>query len=303
MEEEMTIMNMAPHLLKALKRFQANESMGYEVYRRLSEDPRLSFDNAETLRKIAEHEKTHVEILAKYLGPEVSKPSRIERMLLRSRILGFTFTLKRMEMIQARVMSKAIRQELIQVIPELDFIFQEEDMIDMDLLSLLDEERLVYVSSIVLGLNDALVELSGAIAGFTFAMRNNRLIALAGIITGISASLSMAASEFLSTRADGNHSKKTPGKAALITGIAYVLTVSLMVLPYILLAEDQYFISLAIMLGVVICVIAVFSFYVSVTRAESFKKQFGVMAAISLSVAFASFVIGILVKNALGIEI
>ena len=67
---------------------------------------------------------------------------------------------------------------------------------------MIQEERLEYVGSIVLGLNDALVELTGALAGYTFAFQNTRLIALTGLITGIAASLSMASSEFLAHRAE-----------------------------------------------------------------------------------------------------
>lgn len=303
MENNMLIENMEAGLQKHLKKFYANEKLGYEVYRRLAEDSRLSSENADLLRKIAEHEKTHVEILEKYLGKVIPTEFHIEKLLLKSRILGFTFTLKRMEIIQSKIITTQVREKLIQHIPELECIFEEEDMIDAKLLTLLDEERLVYVSSMVLGLNDALVELSGAIAGFTFAMRNNSIIAMAGIITGISASLSMAASEYLSTRADGKKSKKTPLKAAMITGVAYVVTVSLMVLPYLLLPNEDYIYSLGIMLAVVIGIIALFSYYVSVTKGEDFKSHFKVMAVVSLSVAFASFLIGVLVKNALGIEI
>ena len=90
------------------------------------------------------------------------------------------------------------------------------------LLSMLDEEALKYMGSVVLGLNDALVELTGALAGLTFAFQNTKLIALTGLITGISASLSMAASEYLSSRADG---EENAGRSALYTGIAYIITV------------------------------------------------------------------------------
>ena len=38
------------------------------------------------------------------------------------------------------------------------------------LLQLLDEEKLRYTGSIVLGLNDVLVELTGALAGLTLAL-------------------------------------------------------------------------------------------------------------------------------------
>lgn len=303
MENNLVIEKMDTSLLKVLKKFQANEMLGYEVYKRLSTDKRLSPENAETLSKIADLEKIHVETLGKYLGSIFTSERKIERLLLKSKILGFTFTLKRMEMIQKNLVPVDIQEELIRNIPELEHIFKEEDMIDKDLLTLLDEGRLVYVSSLVLGLNDALVELSGAIAGFTFAMRNNSLVALAGIITGISASLSMAATEFVATRTDTKTSKKTPVTAAIITGITYIFTVTMMVLPYLLLPDEYYLLALLIMLTVVISIIAIFSFYVSVTNGTNFKRQFGGMALISLSVAFISFVLGVVVKNALNIEI
>ena len=35
---------------------------------------------------------------------------------------------------------------------------------------MINDERLQYISSMVLGINDALVELTGAPAGFTFAL-------------------------------------------------------------------------------------------------------------------------------------
>jgi len=46
----------------------------------------------------------------------------------------------------------------------------------------------------VLGLNDALVELTGVITDVTFSLRNTRQMVLTGIATGIAATLSMMAS-------------------------------------------------------------------------------------------------------------
>src|SRR5574341_282925 len=105
---------------------------------------------------------------------------------------------------------------------------REEDMHEQKLLAMLDEEHLHYVGSVVLGLNDALVELTGALAGLTLALQNTELIALTGLITGIAASLSMAASEYLSTRSE--ETEKHPFRAAVYTGIAYIITVTLLIL-------------------------------------------------------------------------
>lgn len=185
-------------------------------------------------------------------------------------------------------------------IPQAAKISQEEHGHENALIGMLDEERLQYVGSMVLGLNDALVELTGTIAGLTFAMANTRLIALSGIITGISATLSMGASNYLAERAAGNRNAL---KSSFYTGIAYLVTVALLVLPYLLYPETLYIAALITMLAAVILIILVFNYYISVAKSQPFLRRFAEMAAISLSVAAISFLIGILVKEFLGIDI
>ena len=55
----------------------------------------------------------------------------------------------------------------------------------------------------VLGMNDAMVEMTGTLAGLTLAMQNTRLIALSGLITGIAATLSMRRASTCRRRARG----------------------------------------------------------------------------------------------------
>ena len=110
----------------------------------------------------------------------------------------------------------------------------EEEVHEQKLIGLINEERLEYMGSVVLGLNDALVEFTGALAGFTLALSDSRLIALTGSITGIAAALSMASSEYLSTKSEGGETKH-PIKAAIYTGIAYIITVVALVAPFILI--------------------------------------------------------------------
>jgi VIT1/CCC1 family predicted Fe2+/Mn2+ transporter len=157
---------------------------------------------------------------------------------------------------------------------------------------MLKEERLNYVGSMVLGLNDALVELTGAIAGLTLALTDSRLISISAIITGIAASLSMASSEFLSAKADHD---ENAGKSAVYTGITYILTVLILVLPYIIVPQAR-FIALAIMLVFAVMIIFLFNFYISVAKSEPFKERFFQMVCISLGVASISFVIGYFVN-------
>jgi VIT1/CCC1 family predicted Fe2+/Mn2+ transporter len=165
--------------------------------------------------------------------------------------------------------------------------------------NMIDEERLKYISSIVLGLNDALVELTGALAGFTLALQNTNLIGVTGLITGIAASLSMGASEYLSTKSE--ESEKIPAKAAVYTGVAYVLTVFLLIFPYLILTNVYLCLGLALIDAIVI--ILIFTFYVSVAKEIEFKKRFLEMALISLGIAALSFVIGYLVNTIFNVAI
>ena len=174
---------------------------------------------------------------------------------------------------------------------------QEEEH-EAALIAILDEERLHYVGSMVLGLNDALVELAGSIAGFTFALLNTRLVALSGLIVGISATFSMASSEFLSAKSEG---RSDALKSCSYTGIAYLITVILLLLPYLILPNP--YIALACMLAVIVLIITVFTYYTSVAMDQPFRSRFFEMVGISLGVAVLSFAVGILAKQFLGVEV
>jgi len=184
-------------------------------------------------------------------------------------------------------------------VPDAENIIKDEDEHEKQLIGLIDEERLRYVGSMVLGLNDALVELTGALAGLTLALQNTRLVAMAGLITGVAASLSMATSEYLSTKSEGG--AKNPFKASVYTGVAYVLTVLFLIFPYLLLTVFDLCLSFTILNAIV--VIFVFTFYISVAKDLSFKKRFLEMALISLGIACLTFAIGFIIRVLLNIEI
>jgi VIT1/CCC1 family predicted Fe2+/Mn2+ transporter len=189
--------------------------------------------------------------------------------------------------------------ELQTVIPQIGTWIEDENAHEQALIGMLDEERLQYAGSVVLGLNDALVELTGALAGLTLALQNVKLIALSGLITGIAAAMSMAASEYLSTRSE--ETSKKPVRAAVYTGLAYIFTVTLLIMPYLLI--ENYYIDLAIALGTGILIIAAFNYYISVAKDVPFRPRFLEMAGLSLGVAAFSFVIGYFIRRFLGIEI
>jgi VIT1/CCC1 family predicted Fe2+/Mn2+ transporter len=213
-------------------------------------------------------------------------------------ILGYTFVIKLLEANEYNGISSmdCVKDEF----PEIEHIIAQEKAHENSLIEMLDEERLNYTGAMVLGLNDALVELTGAIAGLTFVLMNTTLIAMSGVITGIAATLSMAASNYLAERANGNSNAL---KASIYTGIAYLITVVFLTLPYLVLPNDMYVMALCVMITTVVVLIYVFSFYIATVKSEKVMPRFLEMAGISLSVALISFLIGVLAKFCFGIEV
>ncbi|MFH0861046.1 MAG: VIT1/CCC1 transporter family protein [Candidatus Altiarchaeota archaeon] len=280
-----------------IRGFQRNEITEYHIYRRLA-DSIKDAHNREVLKSISDDELRHYGIWKKYTGADV-KPNRFQilKYYLISRILGLTFGVKLME--KGEEQAQAVYDKISAEVPEAKTIKTDEDKHEHELISMLDEEKLEYVGSMVLGLNDALVELTGALAGFTFALQNPKLVAVTGLITGIAASFSMAASEYLSTKSEGG--PKNPLKASVYTGTAYVMTVIALILPFLLL--NNVYVSLGLTLLIAIAVIFFFTFYISVAKDIPFKSRFLEMASISLGVATVTFTIGYLIREFWGIEI
>jgi len=282
-----------------LLRMQRAEITEHHIYARLAARVGAG-PNREILERISADERRHAEIWARYTGRSVA-PSRVMVWFYSwvSRLLGLTFGLKLMERGEER--AQRAYGSLGPGLPPLEEIEREESEHERALLALLDEDHLRYVSSIVLGLNDALIELTGALAGLTLALQHSRLIAMTGLITGLAAALSMAASEYLSTKSEGEGGK-SPVRAALYTGSTYVATVALLILPYLTL-EGTPVVSLSLTLSAAIAIVAAFTFYSSVVRDEPFCKRFLEMAGLSLGVAGISFIVGFLVRRLLGVDL
>lgn len=288
----------SPSILQRILQFQRDEltsSILYEYIAGRQKDE----GNRTALLEIAKAERSHYKTWKGYTGQEL-RPNMLKIFFYKiiHMLLGDTFTIKLFEI--GETFGAQELREIEGEIPEARTIMKEEEEHEDRLMEMVDEERLHYIGSMVLGLNDALVELTGTIAGLTFALMNTRLVALSGIITGVSATLSMAASNYLAERADGNAKAL---KSSFYTGMAYLVTVALMVLPYLLLPNSLYLAAFAILLAVVVMIIAVFNYYVSVVQSIPFWPRFAEMGTISLSVAAISFVIGLLAKHLLGIEI
>ncbi len=282
--------------LAIIKKMQQNELNESIIYKKIAKFAKGE-ENKKTLERLASEERAHYEIWKAYTGTELKpKRAKILKYTLLAKILGFTFAVKLME--RGEEVAQEKYELIAKEVPESVHIREQEEEHEAALLAMLDEERLHYVGSMVLGLSDALVELTGSLAGFTFALQNTRLVALSGLIVGISATFSMASSEFLSAKSEG---RRDAFKSCSYTGIAYLLTVVALVAPYLLLSQPLA--ALAVMIGIIVLIIAGFTYYTSVAQDLKFRSRFLEMAGISIGVALISFVVGILAKQLLGVDI
>lgn len=214
-----------------------------------------------------------------------------------SQIFGLTFGIKLME--KGEEEAQLTYEEVSEFSLYAQEIINDEGRHEEYLIDMINEERLRYAGSIVRGLNEALVELTGALAGFTLALQHTRLVALIGIISGIATSLSMAASEYLATKTEETALK--PIKASLYTSTAHIITVVFLIFPYLLFTN--IFLALGVTIINAIIAIFIFTYYLSVTRDLSLKTRFLEMIVVSLGIAGLTFIIGLLARNFLHLEI
>ncbi len=288
---------LSPETRKQLLIAQRSEITEHYLYLRLAKAVKNTA-NAEVLRKIGNDELLHYNTWKLYTGRDVAPSNwHIRKFYWISRLFGITFGVKLME--KGEEKAQVNYQGISKEIPEAIQIEKDENMHEMQLISLIKEDKLEYIGSIVLGLNDALVEILGTLAGLTFALQNTKLVALAGIIAGIAGALSMSSSEYLSNRSEGKDEGAL--KSAIFTGIAYLVAVIFLVAPFLIFVSP--FLGLAIAVVDSILIVLIYSYYISVANDQPFKKRFFEMVILSTVVGLISFGLGYLVRVMFGIDV
>jgi VIT1/CCC1 family predicted Fe2+/Mn2+ transporter len=282
---------------KKLIEAQIDEITGAKIYLFLSKV--LKGKNSELLKEISKDETKHYLVLRKLTNVDV-KENKIQILLYKFLyyIFGVIFVVKLMERSEEDAVS--MYSELLNENQDFKTILEDEERHEEDLIKLIEEERVYYVSSIVLGLNDALVEITGTISGLSSALQDAKTIGIAALITGIAASLSMAASEYISKKTDVL-SKRNPLKASLYTFIAYFVVVLLLVLPFFFVKNFIIGFTFSVIFGFL--VVLVFSFYVSVIQNSSFKWTFTEMFSVVIGVVLITFAIGYIARKLFHVNI
>ncbi|MFY4805753.1 VIT1/CCC1 transporter family protein [Aliarcobacter butzleri] len=285
------------NLKKALKQ-QQNEINDYTIYKALSLFQKNE-ENKKIFEKIANEEKSHYDFWVKITNKQLKAQNIIVFWyLFLVKVFGTSFALKSLEKREAG--AEEFYKELFEIYPESQKIYKQETEHEFALIDMLHDKKLIYAGAIVLGMNDALVELTGTLSGIAFAFDKSLVVGLTGLIMGIAASLSMAGSAYLEAKENPSELIK-PFTYSLYTGVSYILTTAILVIPFFIF--DSIIESLILMFICAFIAIVSYNFYISVAKDLNFTKRVLQMSAITFGVAIISFLIGYLVKYYFGIDI
>ncbi|NTV99607.1 MAG: rubrerythrin family protein, partial [Chlorobiaceae bacterium] len=185
-----------------------------------------------------------------------------------SSVFGLLFGIKLMEKSEKK--SHDLYSRIPGLYKEINGIIRDEEEHEQALVALLDEDLMKSTASLVLGFNNALVEMVGIVAGLTFALQDSVLVALTAFISGLASALAMGASRFFQEKSEV--SGRNPLRTALSSGFAYIIIVALLVFPYLLFSN--IFICFGITISTALCITGFFSFYIAVCRNRPFRSRF-----------------------------
>ena len=148
--------------------------------------------------------------------------------------------------------------------------------------------------AIILGMHDAIVSLTGLIAGLFFAFTDANIIIITCIISSITAALSMGAANYLAVK---TQNRKTALKSAFYTGGAYIITCILLILPFFIFTYRTSTIVSVILMAIFI----IFTFNRCCYHKQQFYKHFFEMLAICTIVSITAFFIGEIASQIFGV--
>ena len=284
-------------LRKKLLKYQKNEITEHLVYLNLAKQAKGN--NAVILKKIADDELRHYHQFREYTGQDV-RPDKIKVFFYSfiTVMLGLTFTLKMME--NGEEAAEESYETVEDSYPQIQKIIIDEVNHEHLLLAEVDDERLNYLGSIALALNNSAQEFTGIAVGLTFALQNAKATGSTTLVSGLAATLAMMASEYLSQKTEKHDDAKgNPMKAALYAGGVYLGMVLMIVTPYFIFQSHIH--AMLVTVAAVFMVMVIFSFFMSVVKDLKFGKVLAEGLAITVVVVIASYVIGILASKYLGL--
>jgi VIT1/CCC1 family predicted Fe2+/Mn2+ transporter len=276
------------------RRFLRGEILDNAVYLALAKGEKDRELKA-ILLKLAHEEEGHIAIWRSLLGDRckgVGKPPLLELRVLSlmfvKDLLGIAFMTRMLERNEGNAIA-GYRKVLDDgsLGPKgrayLNRIIREEGGHESAMANEVENHRsdLDYTESTILGLNDGLVEILAVIAGLATVATGGLIVAIIGMIAGISGTLSMAGGVYLSSKSEnlvkeargkrGEEEKVQPAKAAYHTGAYYFVGALIAVLPFLVGLSGIEGIATSIILVSVALVIA--SSIVAITSGTSIRRR------------------------------
>lgn len=283
--------------------FCHDEYADYVAYKRLA-SIEFNRERKKKLEIIAEMEHDHFNFWKKYafaFKPSLRAPLYSYFLVFLRLVFGVTLAIKLLERGEERA-SERYRAvlDLIQVDEDrksVERIIQDELEHEQYFVSQLDEVIVKYMSALVLGLADAIIEITGTHAGTLGTTSSTIITGAVGLVVGISAAISMASASYLQSK---HETGRSPTIAALITGSGYVVAVALMSLPYFLVGNIVVAFSASIAISILL--VMIFTFQGSVYTGSSFIADFIQTVGLVLGVALLAYFLGDLLSATLGIK-
>jgi VIT1/CCC1 family predicted Fe2+/Mn2+ transporter len=292
-----------PELSKVAKTRMSHEFTDSKLYERLSKTVSSTSPFAGVLMHLSETESKHYEFWKKYAPKEEPKVDKVKLywVVFLRRVLGLTFASRFLDRHESSVVKEY--KALAGLIPEADKAAFEEMVADeqeheMEFARKIESSAIRYISFVVLGLADALVEITGINAGSLGIYNKTEYAGLAGVIAGAAASLAMASAAFAQAKQGFQGSARL---SAVYTGVSYFITATILAAPYFLTPKMIYALGTSLSLAVVI--LALISYYSTVISGKPFLRDFLEILLIMFGVTVALYFFGHFIRVSTGIPI
>lgn len=281
----------------------SHEFTDSKLYERLSVTVDESSPFAGILKQLSATEVKHYEFWKKYAPKERPKLNRIKLywILFLRRVFGLTFASRYLDRHEASVVKEY--QALEGLIPEadkraFDEMVADEQQHEQEFAQKVESTAVRYISFVVLGLADALVEISGIHAGSLGIYNRTEIAGLAGVVAGGAASMAMASAAYAQAKQGFHGSARL---SAVYTGVSYFVSAVLLATPYFLTPSMVY--ALTSSLGLAVVMLALATYYSTVISNKPFTKDFLEILAILLGATVALYFFGYAVRVETSIKI
>jgi len=267
------------------------------LYDRLSRTVPDDSPFKQVLQELSATERRHFEFWRKYVPGEEPRLARMKMywILFLRKFFGLTFATRYLDRHESNVVKEY--QGLARLIPETDRPAYDEMVADereheKAFAKKVESSAVRYISFVVLGLADALVEISGIHAGWLGLFEKTEIAGLAGVVAGGAASLAMASAAFAQAKQGFSGSARL---SAVYTGVSYFITAIILATPYFL--TSSMLLALGSSLTLAVAILAITTWYSIVIQQRPFMKDFVEILAILFATSLLVFLLGSFVST------